>query len=53
MKLKKKEKQKEILLKHHFEILKTIKMQENISRLNDFCKKNLQKQTHKKRHATI
>jgi len=53
MRMKKKEKQKEIMLTHNSEILKTIKMQENITKLNEFCKKNLQKHVVKKRNATI
>lgn len=35
------------------EIIKTIKMQENISKLNEFCKKKLERQNLKKRNATI
>lgn len=53
MRMKKKEKQKEIMLTHNSEILKTIKMQENITKLNEFCKKNLQRHVVKKRNATI
>lgn len=34
-------------------MIRAIKMQENISKLNDFCKKNLQKNVLKKRNATI
>ena len=32
---------------------KAIKMQENINRLNEYCKKKLLKQVHKKRNATL
>lgn len=43
MKLKKKEKIKEQQFHKQEEILRTIKMQENISKLNEFCKKKLGK----------
>lgn len=35
------------------EIIRTIKMQENIGKLNEFCKKKLEKQQVKKRNATM
>lgn len=50
MKMKKKEKQKEQQQQMQSEILKTIKMQENITKLNEFCKKILHKQAVKKRN---
>lgn len=53
IKMKKKEKQKALQLSQNEEVLKTIKMQENISKLNDFCKKNIQKNAHKKRQGTF
>ena len=53
MKMKKKEKQKEIILTQNCEILRTIKMQENMTKLNEFCKRNLHKNIVKKRNATI
>lgn len=54
MKMKKKEKIKESNQLKKEEILRTIKMQENISKLNEYCKKNLQKSIlSKKRNITI
>ncbi len=34
-------------------MLKAIKMQDNMNKLNEFCKKNMMKVVHKKRNATI
>jgi 3-dehydroquinate synthetase len=53
MKLKKKEKLKEHALQVQEEVLRAVKMQENISRLNEFCKKNLQKNVGRKRNTTL
>jgi|LauGreDrversion4_2_1035121.scaffolds.fasta_scaffold528852_2 hypothetical protein len=53
MEMKKKEKLKEQLLTEQNEMLRAIKMQENMTKLNEFCKKNIMKQVHKKRNATI
>lgn len=53
MEMKKREKQKELLLTEQNEMLKAIRMQENMTKLNEFCKKNLMKNVHKKRNATI
>jgi hypothetical protein len=52
MEMKKREKLKEQLMTEQNEMLKAIKMQENMTKLNEFCKKNIQK-VHKKRNATI
>lgn len=41
MKMKKKKEMKEQMLQENHEILRTIKMQENINKLNEFCKKNI------------
>lgn len=53
MEMKKREKLKEQLLTEQNEMLKAIRMQENMTKLNEFCKKNLMKNVHKKRNATI
>ena len=53
MEMKKREKMKEQLLSEQNEMLKAIRMQDNMTKLNEFCKKNLMKNVHKKRNATI
>jgi L-lactate utilization protein LutC len=53
MEMKKKEKLKEQLITEQNEMLKAIKMQENMNKLNEFCKKNMMKNVHKKRNTTI
>ncbi len=51
MRMKKREREKELQMQEQTEIMKVIKMQENMNKLNEFCKKNLHKG--KKRNATI
>lgn len=53
MKMKKREREKEQQQQEQSEMMRVIKMQENMMKLNEFCKKNLLKNVHKKRNATI